>query len=227
MTVPGDKAATTATQNMQPKLKYPDAVIMIFAKAPLPGQVNTRLVPFISARDAAELQAEFIHERARECVSAALCEVQLWCSPDNRHPCFVECGSRYPLTLHEQQGANLGERMAFGQRRALKSHGKAVIIGTDAPALKADVIEQAILALDQHDVVLVPAEDGGYVLIAVNTWFNGLLDDVEWGQGQVLAQTLRNVDSLGLSCDLLDECWDIDRPADLIRYRSMKSASSA
>jgi len=210
---------------MQSRLKHPDTVIMVFAKAPVPGRVNTRLVPFVSAEQAAQLQTELIHDRLRECTSSALCDVQLWCSPDTRHPCFVVCNSCYSLSLHQQQGADLGERMAFGQQQALQTYRKAVIIGTDAPALKADVIEQAILALDTNAVVITPAEDGGYVLIGVNGLIPGLLVDIEWGMGQVLSQTIRNVDQLGLRYELLGECWDIDRPEDLMRYRAMQSGT--
>lgn len=206
-------------------MKHPGAVIMIFAKAPVPGQVKTRLVPFISAEQAAQLQVELIHDRLRECVSAGICDVQLWCSPDSQHACFVECASSYSLTLRQQQGVDLGERMAHGQQQALRDYSRAVIIGADAPALKADVIEQAILALDHSDVVLVPAEDGGYVLIAVNDDYPGLLTDVDWGMQQVLAQTVRNAERLRLRCELLGECWDVDRPADLQRYRSLQARS--
>ncbi len=195
---------------------------MVFAKAPVPGRVNTRLVPFVSAEQAAQLQAELIHDRLRECTSSALCDVQLWCSPNTRHTCFVECNSCYSLSLRQQQGADLGERMAFGQQQALQRYRKAIIIGTDAPALKADAIEQAIVALDRNEVVITPAEDGGYVLIGVNGWIPGLLVDVEWGMGQVLSQTIRNADRLGLRYELLSECWDIDRPDDLVRYRAMQ-----
>jgi rSAM/selenodomain-associated transferase 1 len=207
---------------MQAQLKYPDAVVMVFAKAPVPGQVNTRLLPVVSAEQAAQLQVELIHDRLRECTSSLLSDVQLWCSPDTGHACFTECSSRYPVRLHQQQGGDLGERMAFGQRQALQRYRKAVIIGTDAPALKADAIEQAILALDRNDVVITPAEDGGYVLIGVSGWIPGLLINVEWGMGQVLSQTLRNVDRLGLGYELLGECWDVDRPEDLLRYRRMQ-----
>lgn len=208
-------------------MKYPDAVILVYAKAPVPGQVNTRLVPFISAEQAAQLQAELIHDRLRECTSKMLCDVQLWCSPDTTHACFVECASRYRLTLHPQQGNGLGERMAYGQRQALQSYGKAIIIGTDAPALNVGVIEQAVVALDNSELVLVPAEDGGYVLIAVNGWIPDLLVNVEWDSGQVLAQTLRNAVQLDLRCSLLAESWDIDRPQDLIRYRKLQSGRQA
>lgn len=210
---------------MQQQLKYPDAVVLLFAKAPVPGEVNTRLVPFISAEQAAQLQEELIHDRLRECTSAALCDVQLWSSPDTRHACFVECTSRYRLSLHQQQGSDLGERMAYGQQRALQRYHKVIIIGSDAPALKADVIEQAINALDQSEVVIVPAEDGGFVLIAVNRWIPHMLDNVDWGTARVLAQTLQNADRLGFRYSMLDECWDIDRPEDLLLYRKIQSGA--
>jgi glycosyltransferase A (GT-A) superfamily protein (DUF2064 family) len=99
---------------------------------------------------------------------------------------------------------------------------KIIIIGTDAPALDIDTITAAIEALEDRDVVLVPAEDGGYVLLGVSTYHEQLLADVPWGSEQVLSSTVGNIESLGLGYSLLGECWDVDRPEDLQRYIDLK-----
>ena len=203
-------------------MQYPDSVILIFSKAPVAGQVKTRLVPYITAQQAASLHQELARDRVQMCSTAGLCDVQLWCSPDTAHPFFVDCARSYGVQLHTQRGSDLGERMLHALQLALDSYSKVVIIGTDAPALDAASIKAVLQQLDSSDVVLVPAEDGGYVLIASTRYHSQMLADVSWGSGQVLASTVRNFEHLGLEYCLLGGSWDVDRPADLERYRALK-----
>ena len=203
-------------------MKFTDCVILIFSKAPVVGQVKTRLVPFISAEQAARLHAELTHDRLQMCTTAALCDVQLWCSPDTGHPFFIGCEQRYSIELRTQAGKDLGERMANAIECMQKRYKKIIIIGADAPALDSDTIEKVIDALDKNEIVLVPAEDGGYVLLGAASYREGMLSDVPWGSESVLASTLRNIGRLGLKHCLLGTCWDVDRPEDLERYRLLK-----
>jgi len=202
-------------------MKYPDSAILIFSKPPVAGQVNTRLVPYISAEQAAHLHEELTHNRLRMCTTAKLCDVQLWCNPDTRHPFFTECRQRYGVQLQAQSGNNLGERMSAALKTMLGQYKKIIIIGTDAPALDIDSIEAVINELERRDIVLVPAEDGGYVLLAASTYHEDLLVDVPWGTETVLASTVRNIENLGLTYNLLGQCWDVDRPEDLERYMAL------
>ena len=201
-------------------MKYPDSVILIFSKAPIVGEVKTRLVPFIAAEQAAELHEELTHDRLYKCATADLCDVQLWCSPDTRHPFFNECKQRYGVQLYSQSGADLGERMSSAIKTMLGQYKKIIIVGTDAPALDVDSIEAVVNELEHNDFVLVPAEDGGYVLLAASTHHEDLFIDVPWGTKRVLASTVRNIENLGLSYSLIGTCWDVDRPEDLERYRN-------
>jgi hypothetical protein len=203
-------------------MKYPDSVIQVFAKAPVAGQVNTRLVPFISAQEAAELHEEFTRDRLQMCTAANLCEVQLWCSPDTSHRLFSDCSRLFDVTLYQQNGDDLGARMSNAITHMLGRYKKIIIIGTDAPALDGHMIADVIRELDDRDVVLVPAEDGGYVLLGVSTYHAKMLVNVPWGSGQVLSRTVANIENLGLNYALLGECWDVDRPEDLQRYFELK-----
>lgn len=203
-------------------MKHPDSVVLVFSKAPVAGAVKTRLVPHISFEQAARLHAELTRDRLRVCTEASLCDVQLWCSPDTGHPFFNECRNHYGIELQIQQGSDLGERMSNAIKFMLDSYRKIIIIGSDAPALDSGAIDEAITALDDTDIVLVPAEDGGYVLIGAATHRDGMLDDVPWGTANVLADTVRNARRLGLDYRLQDTCWDVDRPEDLLRYQSLK-----
>lgn len=203
-------------------MKHPGAIVLVFSRAPVAGEVKTRLVPYIDKHAAADLQRELVHDRLEMLIASKLSEVQLWCSPDTSHPFFSECAERYGITLKAQSGSDLGERMSNASRELLQDYNKVVIIGTDAPALGSDMIDQAIGELDNHDAVFVPAEDGGYVLIGMTTHHDALLADISWGTGRVLQQTINNLEQLGLRYSLLEQCWDIDRPEDLERYRALR-----
>ena len=208
-------------------MKYPDSVILIFSKAPIVGEVKTRLIPFISAEQAAGLHEELTHDRLYKCATADLCDVQLWCSPDTQHPFFDECKQRYGVQLYSQSGVDLGDRMSSAIKTMLGQYKKIIIIGTDAPALDVDSIDAVINELERRDIVLVPAEDGGYVLLAASTHHEDLLIDVPWGTETVLTSTVRNIERLGLTYSLLGECWDVDRPEDLERYRNWLLTASS
>ena len=203
-------------------MKHADAVVLVFSKAPVAGEVNTRLTPYISHQQAAELQRELVHNRLEMLASSNLCQFQLWCAPDTDHPFFDECANQYCIDLNAQSGIDLGERMLNATQAMLNNYNKVIIIGTDAPALGGDQIGQAIKELDSHDTVLVPAEDGGYVLIGMSEHREGMLSDIAWGCGDVLKETMQNLERLGLHCRLLDTCWDVDRPEDLERYRRLQ-----
>jgi len=203
-------------------MKYKDGVILVFTKAPVAGRVKTRLIPHITAEQAAKLHEDFTHDRLQMCTAARLCDVQLWCSPDTRHPFFFNCQQRYGIQLQAQSGSNLGERMSRALKAALGHYKKIIIIGTDAPELDINTIAAAIEQLDSADIVLVPAEDGGYVLIGASTHDENLLSNVPWGTENVLSHTLRNIECLGLNYRLFDQSWDVDRPEDLERYLALK-----
>jgi hypothetical protein len=207
--------------------KYPDCAILVFAKAPVAGQVKTRLVPYITADQAASLHEELTRDRLRMFSAAGLCDVQLWCSPDTGHPFFADCRRRYGVRLHTQTGNDLGERMSAALQTMLDQYKKVIITGTDAPALDVDTVDAVVNQLEHSDVVLVPAEDGGYVLLAASRHHQHLLTDVPWGTKSVLASTLRNIERLGLSYSLLGECWDVDRPEDFERYKNWLVTTSS
>ncbi len=203
-------------------MKYSDSVILIFSKAPVVGEVNTRLVPHVTAEQAAYLHEELARDRLQMCTTAELCDVQLWCSPDTGHRFFIDCKRQYGIQLHAQHGNSLGERMSNALMVTLLHYNKVIIIGTDAPALTMDMIDAAVNELDHNDVVLIPAEDGGYVLLGATTHHHALLADVPWGEKNVLATTVANIERLQLEYRLLGKCWDVDRPEDLERYLALR-----
>jgi len=125
------------------------------------------------------------------------------------------------VTLFSQQGDDLGVRMSLAIKESLKRFKRVVLIGTDAPSLTLDQIEVAVQRLGEaNDIVIAPAEDGGYVLIGMTKHRDGVFQSVEWGTDQVLDETRLKIKENELSCFELEPCWDIDRVEDYLRYKN-------
>jgi rSAM/selenodomain-associated transferase 1 len=202
--------------------KFPDAVIILFCKAPIPNQVKTRLTPILSPEQACELHIELSLKTIKFTSQGKLCPVQLWCTPSTQHDFFNAVTTTYPVTLWPQQGHDLGERMHHAFCSTLKNHTHALLLGCDCPSLSSQDLHEALTALQQgSDVVLAPAEDGGYVLIGMNKSHPEVFANMAWGTSQVLNQTRQQIQTLGLSLHELKLQWDVDTPEDLARYLSI------
>lgn len=199
--------------------RHPDALIQIFARPPAPGQVKTRLIPALGARGAAELHVRLLRRTVAMALGARLAPVQLWCASEVDHPVFVETG----LPRRRQRGPDLGARMAAALAQGLREARRVVLIGSDCPAMAAAYLEAALAALAEHDAVLGPAEDGGYVLIGLRRMAD-LFTGVAWGTARVLEQTRARLADAGLTWQELDPLWDVDRPADLARLSRLGEA---
>ena len=204
-------------------MKYHDTVILLFAKAPVEGKVNTRLIPAIGVQAATKLQHNLIHQRLSMLKQANLCAVTLMCSPDVQHDYFVHCKQHYPISLLAQSGADLGARMLNAIKQALQQYKYCIVIGTDAPALDEVFIRQAIEHLKtESEVVFVPAEDGGYVLVGLQKPYEFLFQDISWGSAKVMRQARHKLNENSISFNELATCWDIDRLEDYQRYLVFK-----
>jgi hypothetical protein len=187
-----------------------DALI-IFAKAPEPGQVKTRLSPPLTSQQAARLHEAFVLDLAR--ATARLPAVVRWlaCAPSARHPFFQRLARRYRFQLLTQSGDTLGDRMASALRQALEAGAaRAVLIGTDVPTLPPQVIADAFHQLRRADLVLGPACDGGYYLVGVARRAPPIFDEIAWSRPTVLEATLHRIRALRLRCRLLPFWYDVD-----------------
>lgn len=207
--------------------QYPDSVLMIFCKAPIPGQVKTRLIPELTAGQAAELHIELSTATLQRATQSKLCPVQLWCAPTTGHDFFTASKAAYQLVLKQQQGADLGERMHHAFCSALAGYSHALLMGCDCPSLTEQDLEEALTALNrENDVVLAPAEDGGYVLIGLNRPQPELFANMPWGTARVLDETRGRIARHKLRHHELSEQWDLDTPTDLERYRALSAKHS-
>jgi rSAM/selenodomain-associated transferase 1 len=190
--------------------------VAVFAKAPVPGEVKTRLVPVLGAEAAAELHQSLVRRAVATAKAAGLGPVSLWCTPDTGHPFFAACAAQYGVTLHEQRGGHLGERMerTLG---VLLLQGPALLIGSDCPALRPEDLRAAAGSLATHDAVLQPAEDGGYVLVGLSREVPGLFEGIRWGGADVMRQTRARLREAGATWREMPTRWDVDRPEDYRR----------
>ena len=195
------------------------ARILVFAKAPTPGEAKTRLIPRLGAQGAAALQAWLIERTLATAAAARLGPVELWCAPDRAHPFFAGCSQRHAVALADQGSGDLGERMQRALDRATRTGIPALLVGCDCPALSVDDLRAALEALEKEaiDMVFVPAEDGGYVLVGAKHATAAIFAGVDWGTGQVMAQTRERLRRNGSRWTELGSRWDLDRPADYDR----------
>ncbi len=194
--------------------------LLIFARAPVPGAVKSRLVPALGADGAAALHARLL-ERTLATACAARARVELWCTPAIDHPAFVAAAGRFDVTLHPQTEGDLGQRMYAALASVLEEGDRALLVGCDCPVLDAGDLHAAFAALDDHDVVLGPAEDGGYVLVGARRLSPVLFEGVAWGGPRVLRQTRARLVALGWRWHELRTLWDVDRPEDLARLADL------
>jgi rSAM/selenodomain-associated transferase 1 len=202
--------------------KYPDAVLMIFGKAPIAGQVKTRLTTELTAEQAVQVHIELTQKTLQLATQNNLCAVQLWCTPSTDHSFFTASAQTYHVILQQQKGDNLGERMNNAFCLALNSYSRALLIGCDCPSLTIQDLEAALIALNQENYcVLAPAEDGGYVLIGLNQPHPELFDDIPWGTELVYKHTCARLKQYNLRYHALKQQWDLDTTKDLARYRAL------
>ena len=188
--------------------------LIVFVKAPLPGDVKTRLIPALSPAEAAELYQCFVKDIIRSMRRLKDVHMELAYQPHAKAPDPSWTGCAVPF--FRQDGQSLGERL----HRALSSAfiGKAkrvVIIGSDSPTLPLDYVRQAFHMLRKCDVVLGPASDGGYYLVGMSRLCLGFFEHVSWSTEQVFEQSIANAQKYGYSLRALPTYFDVDTIEDL------------
>jgi hypothetical protein len=190
-------------------------MIIVFAKAPVPGEAKTRLVPLLGQWGAARLHAQLTRHAVRTALAADCGTVEVHAT--RRHSFFRSLNVPFRL----QRGGDLGERMY----RALARNPGAILIGTDCPELTVADLRRADRWLRAgYDAVLAPAEDGGYALIALRRVSTEIFRNMPWGSSSVLKETVKRMK--GWRWRALRTVWDVDRPEDVARLRSRRFVST-
>ena len=204
-----------------PRPESADGALVVFAKAPIAGQVKTRLCPPLTNDESATVHGSFVLdtlERTRMAVSKFRLPVDryLACAPSSNLAFFKIMEERQAVTLLDQVGDELGARMnGVFDRLFARGYRQVMIVGTDVPSLPLDRYQQALQLLGHHDLVVGPAVDGGYYLIGLKKAAPSLFRDVPWSTDRVLALTKEKAMELNLSIGLLPEWRDVDTIDDL------------
>ncbi|WP_372613966.1 TIGR04282 family arsenosugar biosynthesis glycosyltransferase [Halomonas sp.] len=192
-----------------------DFPLAILAKAPVPGKAKTRLIPALGAEGAARLQERLVrHTLSIALAATASRRIILWTALDHAHPLFLELANRHGIELCAQPEGDLGARMLH----AFCAMGEpGLLLGSDCPVLTPTLLKGCHHALADNDIVLLPAEDGGYALIGLREPQHRLFSAIDWGTGHVMEQTRERVARLGGKLACPARVWDVDRPEDLDR----------
>jgi rSAM/selenodomain-associated transferase 1 len=200
-----------------------DTRVVVFARAPEAGQAKTRLIPLLGAAGAARLQALLIERTLSTAMTAAIGRVELWCAPSVEHPLLATFLKRFDIEGVTQCEGDLGDRMQHAALSALTTSSRVILLGTDCPAMTVSHLRAAVAALDDtRDAVLIPAEDGGYVLLGLKSCNARLFAQIPWSGNMVMAMTRERLAELKWRWCELPALWDIDRAADVARLRKSR-----
>jgi len=190
--------------------------LIVFAKAPIPGEVKTRLCPPLDPDEAASLHGTLVLDTVERAKGLAGASLYVAGAPDLAHPFFKVLEGRYGAKLLAQRGPDLGARMKWAMQDAFEQGAEDVLLtGTDLPTLPRARLMESLTLIKKHDVVLGPTADGGYYLIGLRKMVPALFEGIAWSTAEVFADTKKKIEDAGLSLGLLPECRDLDTLEDL------------
>lgn len=207
--------------------------VLCFCKYPDPGAVKVRLASNLGKELAANIY-KILLEHIVQIICAGERECVLYCYPDTRHAFFRYCNSKYPISLYKQEGSDLGIRMFNAIDTHLNDARHVVLVGSDCPELGSAYINKAFRLLGAgNDIVLGPANDGGYALIGANKINQSVFNDISWSTNKVLQQTQDKIKGLHWKSTCMPLVRDIDTFSDYRyfleheHYRHLFSAISS
>ncbi len=190
--------------------------IIIMAKVPEAGKVKTRLQPFLTPEQSAELADCLLQDTISKAKQAKNKLIIAYSPPEQRD--YFD--SFHNINLLAQNGNDLGERMFNAFEFAFRENSDSVVmIGTDSPTFPPEFIEKAFEYLQQKDAVLGETEDGGFYLIGLRKLDKRIFENVEWSSAKTCLQTKNNLEKLEFSLAELPIWYDVDEPKDLERLR--------
>lgn len=210
---------------MQLAVKRSAVRLLLFAKAAVPGQVKTRLVPALGEQGACELHDKLVRHTIASLNETDAGSLRLYVDHPLHAAVVNWCGGAAGISVHEQCSGNLGARMrrAVEQTAREKDVENLLLLGSDCPFIDVAFLDEALQEIAAGaSVVFGPAEDGGYVLLGLSraaaedaTVLEALFSGIEWGSDKVLEQSLQALARCKVSVAMLPALADIDRPADL------------
>lgn len=189
--------------------------ILVFAKAPRPGQVKTRLIPALGADGAAALAQEMLMRTVQAALEAGCGPVELCGDPEPNDAAWASTRLPDGVERSAQGPGDLGARMARAAQRGIEGDQRVLLIGTDCVEMSAKLLRDAAHALEHCDAFMHPTRDGGYALLALQRFDAVLFDGIAWSTPQVADQTRQRLGALGWHFSEGATLNDVDEPADL------------
>jgi rSAM/selenodomain-associated transferase 1 len=189
--------------------------IVIFAKEPQPGFSKTRVIPALGAQGAATLAKLLLARMLQAAIASEVGVVELCVTPWSSEEVWRKMGVPVSVQLTDQGDGDLGVRMARAAQRVIDAGESVLLVGTDCPQLDAGQLQIAALALQGADAALIPALDGGYVLLGLNQYDASIFSGIAWSTSSVAAATQERLQALQWRVQTLAPLHDIDEPADL------------
>ena len=193
----------------------PDIPLYLFAKAPVPGQVKTRMQPELTGSGAAELALMMLTQSVSKVKTHWPGSLVLTVSPDQNHDCFRDLRNRYRMGIEVQTEGDLGQRIGHVLEKAIRESGCGVVMGCDVPHISGKTLSQVHARVSKRENIVGPTVDGGFYILGLHELDCGIFNLVDWGSDQVLSQLLANLDSLGMDIDFCRKLRDIDTWSDL------------
>jgi uncharacterized protein len=191
-------------------------LLILFTRYPEPGKTKTRLIPVLGAAGAAALQREMSEDVLSRARPLGAEDVSLEVRYEGGTPNLMREWLGPGQPCREQGGGDVGLRMSLAFTEGFQAgFERIVLIGTDCPGISADLVRKAFADLLRHEVVLGPANDGGYYLVGLRRAVPRLFEGIAWGTSGVLRATLEIASSLRLAVSTLEPLDDVDRPEDL------------
>jgi rSAM/selenodomain-associated transferase 1 len=197
-----------------------DACVIVFVKNPVPGQVKTRLVPYLSPEQAASLYQAFLIDWCNALSRLSIVHRVIAYTPSESLGALQTLIGKDPVYI-PQVGASLGDRLIAAARWACdQGYARFLLVGSDSPTLPIQYIEHALDLLESRDVVIGPSVDGGYYLIGFSKHGASLLvptifEEITWSTEVVFRQTLGKIQATNAQLGLLPPWYDVDTPTGL------------
>jgi rSAM/selenodomain-associated transferase 1 len=189
--------------------------IVIFAKEPRAGFSKTRLIPALGAQGAAALAKLLLDRMLQAAIASEVGVVELCVTPWASEEVWHQMGVPESVLLTDQGDGDLGVRMARVAKRVVGARESVLLVGTDCPQMDAGQLKTAALALQGADATLIPALDGGYVLLGLNQYDASVFSGIAWSTSSVAAATQERLQALHWQVQTLAPLHDIDEPSDL------------
>jgi rSAM/selenodomain-associated transferase 1 len=191
--------------------------LVIMAKAPIPNDVKTRMIPPLNPETAADLYYNFLLDKINQVKRIKVAKLFIAYTPETSEVFFKKISKG--LTLISQVGVDLGERLHnISMLLFNRGFNKVIMLDSDTPNLPTSYIRHALKLLDKFDIVIGPCEDGGYYLIGLRSCIPELFRGISWSTSKVVEQTRKAVPS-GMKLSLLNEWYDVDTVEDLLRLK--------